>query len=186
MQYLLLIYSDEKELMAQTQEETGSILGAYGAYMKAMADAGVTKGADGWSDFERRPPCASRAARHRCSTAPMPRPGSSSAATSSSTPPISTRRSPGRRVVLARNTARSRCVPSGKWSQVEPTDWLMKARSPGPRRKAGDDEPERERRAELRIYSASHGEMKQDRPLCIERGEGAARFQGAERWTTCC
>ena len=44
MQYLLLIHSDEKALQAATEEETGSILAAYGAYMKAMADAGVSKG----------------------------------------------------------------------------------------------------------------------------------------------
>ena len=44
MQYLLLIHSDEKAFQAATQEETGSILAAYGAYMKAMADAGVSKG----------------------------------------------------------------------------------------------------------------------------------------------
>jgi hypothetical protein len=46
MQYLLLIHSDEKALEAATQEETGSILAAYGAYMKAMADAGVTIGSN--------------------------------------------------------------------------------------------------------------------------------------------
>jgi hypothetical protein len=44
MEYLLLIHSDEKAMQAATQEETGSILAAYGAYMKAMGDAGVNKG----------------------------------------------------------------------------------------------------------------------------------------------
>jgi len=44
MQYLLLIHSDEKAMQAYTPEETGSILAAYGAYMKAMSDAGVSKG----------------------------------------------------------------------------------------------------------------------------------------------
>jgi hypothetical protein len=44
MQYLLLIHADEKAMLAQTPEETASILAAYGAYMKAMADAGVGKG----------------------------------------------------------------------------------------------------------------------------------------------
>ena len=44
MEYLLLIHSDEKAMQAYTQEETGSVLAAYGAYMKAMADAGVSKG----------------------------------------------------------------------------------------------------------------------------------------------
>jgi hypothetical protein len=44
MQYLLMIHSDEKAMQALTQEESGSVLAAYGAYMKAMADAGVSKG----------------------------------------------------------------------------------------------------------------------------------------------
>ena len=44
MQYLLLIHNDEKAMQTATQEETGSILAAYGAYMKAMTDAGVSKG----------------------------------------------------------------------------------------------------------------------------------------------
>jgi hypothetical protein len=44
MEYLLLIHSDEKAMQGATQEETGSILAAYGAYMKAMGDAGVNKG----------------------------------------------------------------------------------------------------------------------------------------------
>jgi hypothetical protein len=44
MQYLLLIHSDEKAMQTATQEETGSVLAAYGAYIKAMGDAGVNKG----------------------------------------------------------------------------------------------------------------------------------------------
>ena len=44
MQYLLLIHSDEKAMQASTQDETASLLAAYGGYMKAMADAGVSKG----------------------------------------------------------------------------------------------------------------------------------------------
>jgi len=44
MEYLLLIHSDEKAMQGYTQEETGSVLAAYGAYMKAIADAGVIKG----------------------------------------------------------------------------------------------------------------------------------------------
>jgi hypothetical protein len=44
MEYLLLIHSDEKAMQNSTQEEIGSVLAAYGAYMKAMADAGVSKG----------------------------------------------------------------------------------------------------------------------------------------------
>jgi hypothetical protein len=44
MQYMLMIHSDEKAMQTTTPEENGSILAAYGAYMKAMADAGVSKG----------------------------------------------------------------------------------------------------------------------------------------------
>lgn len=44
MQYLLMIHSDEKAMLTTTPEDNGSILAAYGAYMKAMADAGVSKG----------------------------------------------------------------------------------------------------------------------------------------------
>ena len=44
MQYLLLIHSDEKAMQASTQDQNASRLAAYGAYMKAMADAGVSKG----------------------------------------------------------------------------------------------------------------------------------------------
>jgi len=44
MQYLLLIHEDEKAMQAVTPEQNGARLAAYGAYMKAMADAGVSKG----------------------------------------------------------------------------------------------------------------------------------------------
>ena len=44
MQYLLLIHEDEKAMRAVTPEQNGARLAAYGAYMKAMADAGVSKG----------------------------------------------------------------------------------------------------------------------------------------------
>ena len=44
MQYLLLIHEDEKVVQSVTPEQNGARLAAYGAYMKAMADAGVSKG----------------------------------------------------------------------------------------------------------------------------------------------
>ena len=44
MQYLLLIHSDEKAMQTVTSEQNGAILAAYGAYVKAMTDAGVSKG----------------------------------------------------------------------------------------------------------------------------------------------
>jgi hypothetical protein len=43
MEYLLMIHSDEKAMQAYTQEQSASVLAAYGAYTKAMADAGVNK-----------------------------------------------------------------------------------------------------------------------------------------------
>ena len=44
MQYLLLLHTDEKAMQAASPEQTGATLAAYGAYMKAMGDAGVSKG----------------------------------------------------------------------------------------------------------------------------------------------
>ena len=44
MEYLLLIHEDEKQMQGVTPEQNGGRLAAYGAYMKAMADAGVIKG----------------------------------------------------------------------------------------------------------------------------------------------
>ena len=44
MQYLLMIHTDEKGMQALPPEQNGAVLAAYGAYMGAMADAGVSKG----------------------------------------------------------------------------------------------------------------------------------------------
>jgi hypothetical protein len=44
MQYLLMIHADEKAMQAASQEQNAARLAAYGAYMKAMSDAGVSKG----------------------------------------------------------------------------------------------------------------------------------------------
>ena len=41
MQYLLLIHSDEKAMQTVSPEQNGTILAAYGAYTKAISDAGV-------------------------------------------------------------------------------------------------------------------------------------------------
>jgi hypothetical protein len=41
MQYLLLLHSDEKAMQALTQDQSATMLAAYGAYTKAMSDAGV-------------------------------------------------------------------------------------------------------------------------------------------------
>jgi hypothetical protein len=41
MQYLLLLHTDEKAMQAASPEQTGATLAAYGAYTKAMSDAGV-------------------------------------------------------------------------------------------------------------------------------------------------
>jgi hypothetical protein len=41
MQYLLLLHTDEKAMQAATPEQTGATLAAYGAYTKAISDAGV-------------------------------------------------------------------------------------------------------------------------------------------------
>jgi hypothetical protein len=44
MQYLLMIHNDEKTLLGATPEKTGARLAAYASFIKAMSDAGVTKG----------------------------------------------------------------------------------------------------------------------------------------------
>jgi hypothetical protein len=44
MEYLLMIHSDEKAMQAASKEENAARLAAYGAYMQAMAQAGVSKG----------------------------------------------------------------------------------------------------------------------------------------------
>ncbi len=44
MQYLLMIHNDEKTILGASPEQNGARLAAYGSYMKAMADAGVSKG----------------------------------------------------------------------------------------------------------------------------------------------
>ena len=44
MQYLLMIHTDEKVFQSATQDENAARLAAYGAYIKAMSDAGVNLG----------------------------------------------------------------------------------------------------------------------------------------------
>jgi hypothetical protein len=44
MQYLLMIHTDEKAMLASPKEQTEGRLAAYGAYMKAMSEAGVSLG----------------------------------------------------------------------------------------------------------------------------------------------
>jgi hypothetical protein len=41
MQYLLMIHQDEKAMQASSKDETAARMAAYGAYMKAMGEAGV-------------------------------------------------------------------------------------------------------------------------------------------------
>ena len=44
MQYLLMIHTDEKTILGSSKEQTETRLAAYGAYMKAMSEAGVSLG----------------------------------------------------------------------------------------------------------------------------------------------
>jgi hypothetical protein len=44
MQYLLMIYTDEKAMINASKDENEKRLAAYGAYMQAMSEAGVSKG----------------------------------------------------------------------------------------------------------------------------------------------
>ena len=44
MQYLLMIHADEKAMLNASKDENEKRLAAYGAYMQAMSEAGVSKG----------------------------------------------------------------------------------------------------------------------------------------------
>lgn len=46
MQYMLLIYQNEAAMQQLRQQDMGALMGAYGAYTKAMVDAGVFKAGD--------------------------------------------------------------------------------------------------------------------------------------------
>ena len=41
MQYLLMIHRDEKALQTLTKDDAATVMAAYGAYTKAMSEAGV-------------------------------------------------------------------------------------------------------------------------------------------------
>ena len=44
MQYLLMIHTDEKAMLGSSKEQNDARLAAYGSYMKAMSEAGVSLG----------------------------------------------------------------------------------------------------------------------------------------------
>jgi hypothetical protein len=46
MQYLLMIHSDEKAMQAASKNQIETMLGAYGAYTKAMKEAGAYVGGE--------------------------------------------------------------------------------------------------------------------------------------------
>jgi len=46
MKYMLLIYSNEKQMATGNQADAEKVLGAYGAYSQAMQKAGVMVGGD--------------------------------------------------------------------------------------------------------------------------------------------
>ena len=81
MQYMLMIFGNEAGRQKYSKEENNQMSAAYGAYTEAMKKAGVLMAGERLQPSPRRPRCASQAARPRCSTAPMPTPRSSSAAT---------------------------------------------------------------------------------------------------------
>ena len=95
--------------MTKAEQEQG--VAAYMAYTEALKKAGALEGTQSpAAELRPRPPSGSRTASPRCWTAPMRIPKSSWAATTSSTCPISTPRSPGRRAARGPVTARSRCA----------------------------------------------------------------------------
>jgi hypothetical protein len=46
MQYMLLIYQNDAAMQQLREQDIGALMGAYGAYTKAMIDAGVFKAGD--------------------------------------------------------------------------------------------------------------------------------------------
>jgi hypothetical protein len=46
MQYLLMIHNDEKAMQTASKDDIGNLLAAYGAYTKAMKEAGVHVGGE--------------------------------------------------------------------------------------------------------------------------------------------
>ena len=114
MQYLLLIYSDEKAMQTASPEQSGAI------------PRGIWRLHEGYGRRRReqgRPAAAPDRDRNhgpgqgrqdlRCSTGLTPRSRSSLAGISSSMRPILTPRSRGPRAARARSTARSKCGRSG-------------------------------------------------------------------------
>ncbi len=92
MNYTILIYENAADFAARTDDKRkDAYWGAYRAYTKALTDAGVMIGGAG---LQPPPPATTvrqRTASGRCRTGRTPRPRSSSAATTSSTCPTSTR-----------------------------------------------------------------------------------------------
>ena len=70
MQYLLMIHGDEKAMQAASQDQNAAMLAAYGAYTKAISDAGVRVPASACARPRPRRPCASRTARPRSLNGP--------------------------------------------------------------------------------------------------------------------
>ncbi|MBV8840146.1 MAG: YciI family protein [Alphaproteobacteria bacterium] len=46
MQYLLMIYGNEANMLAASKEQTGEVLAAYTAYTEALTKAGVIRGGE--------------------------------------------------------------------------------------------------------------------------------------------
>ncbi len=46
MQYLLMIYSDEKAMQSASKDDIGAMMAAYGAYTKAMKEGGAWIGGE--------------------------------------------------------------------------------------------------------------------------------------------
>ena len=81
MQYLLMIYGAKPRMTAAPKEAITKMSAAYDAYTQAMKKAGVFVGGERLKPDRTPRPSASPTARPTFSTAPMPTPRSSSAAT---------------------------------------------------------------------------------------------------------
>jgi hypothetical protein len=114
MQYLLMIHGDEKAMHAAPQDQGTAMLAAYGAYTKAISDAGVRIASQRLRPTSTATTVRVQNGKTQVLNGPYAEVKEQLGASISSTRPISMPRSPGRRAAPARSTARSKCGRSGR------------------------------------------------------------------------
>ena len=107
-------YNDEKVILGATPDQNGARFAAYGAYMKAMADAGVSKGGQRLHPSSTATTVRVKNGKTSVLNGPYAEVKEQLGGYSSSMRPISTPRSPGPRAARAPRTGRSKCGRSGR------------------------------------------------------------------------